>query len=284
MHLNKHAHFKLAAIGMGALLVVGRSSISAEEGRFVATLLPPYRRSWFWPIVAVPWLGLAVVVARPRARGTSERTHRRALREAAAQHRTAMKRAAAAGDAIRFHEAAGAALRERLGEMWKIAPDLADTLEESDNVLAMLRTLMDITEAETGVMKLDRTHVDLSELARDAIDVYQDVAEEKSIRLLTHLSSGVNVKADRIRLRQVIANLLDNAVKYTPAGGQVEVTTTHLEPWVSLEIKDTGVGIPFADLSRIWQRLYRADQPKRARIGPRAQPRQGHRRSSWWTG
>jgi hypothetical protein len=100
-----------------------------EEGRFVATLLPPYRRSWFWPIVAVPWLGLAIVVARPRARGTSERTHRRALREAVAQHRTAMKRAAAAGDAIRFHEAAGAALRERLGEMWKIAPDQITSAE-----------------------------------------------------------------------------------------------------------------------------------------------------------
>ncbi|HEY5281919.1 MAG TPA: BatD family protein [Polyangia bacterium] len=100
-----------------------------EEGRSVATLLPPYRRSWFWPVVAVPWLGLAIVFARPRARGFSERTHRRALRETVAQHRTAMKSAVAAGDAIRFHEAAGAALRERLGEMWKIAPDAITSAE-----------------------------------------------------------------------------------------------------------------------------------------------------------
>jgi hypothetical protein len=126
---------------------VGLRPNQIDEGRFVATLLPPYRRSWFWPVVAVPWLGLAIVVARPRARGTSERTHRRALRETVAQHRTAMKRAAAAGDAVRFHEAAGAALRERLGEMWKIAPDEITSAEaaarmgqDDEPIVAALRS------------------------------------------------------------------------------------------------------------------------------------------------
>jgi hypothetical protein len=118
-----------------------------DEGRFVASLLPAYRRSWFWPIVAVPWLGLGFVVVGPRVRGTSERTHRRALRETIAQHRAAMKRAAAAGDAIRFHEAAGAALRERLGELWKVAPDeitsaevAARTGQEDEPIVAALRS------------------------------------------------------------------------------------------------------------------------------------------------
>jgi hypothetical protein len=118
-----------------------------DEGRFVATLLPPYRRSWFWPVVAAPWLGLGIVLARPRARGTSERTHRRALRETVAQHRTAMKRAAAVGDAVRFHEAAGAALRERLGEMWKLAPDEITSAEaaarmgrDDEPIVAALRS------------------------------------------------------------------------------------------------------------------------------------------------
>jgi len=126
---------------------VGLRPNQVDEGRFVATLLPPYRRSWFWPIVAVPWLGLAFVVVGPRARGTSERTQRRALRETVAQHRTTMKRAAAAGDAIRFHEAAGAALRERLGEMWKIAPDQITSAEaaarmsvDDEPIVAALRS------------------------------------------------------------------------------------------------------------------------------------------------
>jgi signal transduction histidine kinase len=142
---------------------------------------------------------------------------------------------------------------------------LADTLEESDHVLAMLKTLMDISEAETGVMKLDRAHVDLGELARDAIDIYQHVAEEKGVRLLTHLAAGVKVMADAIRIQQVIANLIDNAIKYTPAGGQVEITTSYAEPWASVEIKDTGMGIAVEDQSRIWQRLYRADQSRSER-------------------
>ena len=103
--------------------VAGLRPNHIEEGTFVSTLLPPYRRAWFWPVVGVPWLGLAVAFARPRRRGASVRGRQKALRERLAQHRAAMKRAAAAGDAVRFHEAAGAALRGRLGEMWKIAPD-----------------------------------------------------------------------------------------------------------------------------------------------------------------
>jgi signal transduction histidine kinase len=142
---------------------------------------------------------------------------------------------------------------------------LADTLEESDCVLAMLKTLMDISEAENGVMKLDRSNIDLSELARVVLDVYQDVAEEKGIRILTHLANGVNVKVDAIRLRQAVANLIDNAIKYTPAGGQVEVSTARADSGVSLAVKDTGMGISAEDLPRIWQRLYRADQSRSER-------------------
>jgi hypothetical protein len=126
---------------------VGLRPNQIDEGRFVATLQPPYRRSWFWPVVAVPWLGMGIVFARPRARGTSERTHRRALRETVAQHRTAMKRATVAGDTIRFHEAAGAALRQRLGEMWKIAPDQITSAEaaarmgqDDEPIVAALRS------------------------------------------------------------------------------------------------------------------------------------------------
>jgi signal transduction histidine kinase len=164
----------------------------------------------------------------------------------------------------RLRTGAEVALRD-VADPQRVREALADTLEESDRVLAMLKTLMDITEAETGVLKLDRTHVDLSDLARDAIDVYQDVAEEKGVRLLTHLAIGMSLDADQTRLRQVIANLLDNAIKYTPAGGQVELSTTRTDAWVSLIVKDSGVGISTEDLPRIWQRLYRADQSRSER-------------------
>jgi signal transduction histidine kinase len=164
----------------------------------------------------------------------------------------------------RLRTGAEVALRD-VADPQRVRDALADTLEESDHVLAMLKTLMDISEAENGVMKLDRSNVDLSELARVVLDVYQDVAEEKGVRILTHLATGVNVKADAIRLRQAVANLIDNAIKYTPTGGQVELTTTRTEPWASLVVKDTGMGISAEDLPRIWQRLYRTDQSRSER-------------------
>jgi len=117
-----------------------------DEGRFVATLLPPYRRPWFWPVVTVPWLALTILVARPRERVASARIRRRALRETVAQHRMAMKRAAVAGDSVRFYEAGAAALRERLSETWKIAPDevtaaeAAARLGRDEPIVAILGT------------------------------------------------------------------------------------------------------------------------------------------------
>ncbi|MGA7742885.1 MAG: hypothetical protein WCE40_13695, partial [Polyangia bacterium] len=117
-----------------------------DEGRLVATLLPPYRRTWFWPVVTVPWLALTILAVRPRERAASARIRRRALRETVAQHRMAMKRAAVAGDSVRFYEAGAAALRERLSEAWKIAPDevtaaeAAARLGRDEPIVAILGT------------------------------------------------------------------------------------------------------------------------------------------------
>ena len=93
----------------------------------------------------------------------------------------------------------------------------------------------------------------------------QHVADERGVRLVTHLAAGVRVSGDPNRLRQAIGNLVDNAIKYTPAGGQVELTTARADPWASLTVKDSGVGISAEDLPRIWQRLYRADQSRSER-------------------
>jgi hypothetical protein len=94
-----------------------------DEGRFVANLLPPYRHTWFWPLVALPWLALAMVVARPYLRLPSSRVSRRAAGEAVARYRLEMKSALAGQDVLRFYEAAAAALRVRLGWLWQIPPD-----------------------------------------------------------------------------------------------------------------------------------------------------------------
>jgi hypothetical protein len=94
-----------------------------DEGRFVTTLQPPYRRSWFWPVAALPWLALVGVAVRGHVRLPASRAHRRALKETVAHHRLAMKSAVAAQDSLRFYEAAASGLRVRLGQRWRMSPD-----------------------------------------------------------------------------------------------------------------------------------------------------------------
>jgi heavy metal sensor kinase len=142
---------------------------------------------------------------------------------------------------------------------------LATCLEESDRILAMLDTLMDISEAETGTMRLSRADVQLEALVEETADLYDLVAEEKQITVQTTVTSGLSVFADRDRLRQVLANLWDNALKYTPPGGRIEVRAAREGDEVTIAVADSGPGIADHDLPRIWERLYRGDQSRAER-------------------
>lgn len=143
---------------------------------------------------------------------------------------------------------------------------LSDCLEESDRVLSMLTTLMDISEAETGTMKLNRQPVDLAKLAAEVAAVYEDTAEDAGVTLHTSVPDQLVVTADRDRLRQALANLVDNAIKYTPPGGRVDVEASRNDGGgVSIRVRDTGAGIPEHEIPRIWDRLYRGDQSRTTR-------------------
>ena len=142
---------------------------------------------------------------------------------------------------------------------------LADCLEEAEHVSEMLNTLMDISEAETGMMRLSIAPVDAGDILRDVQELYADVAEEKRIAIRVDAPESLSVLADRNRLRQVIANLLDNAVKYTPAAGQVTMSTRASGLEVTIEVEDDGPGISAEDLPHIWERLYRGDRSRSER-------------------
>ena len=157
------------------------------------------------------------------------------------------ERALASGDPATQHEA------------------LATCLEESERILGMLETLMDISEAETGTLRLSRTDVNVADVVREVASVYEDVAEDKQIAVTHDVADGLVVSADHDRLRQVLANLLDNAIKYTPPGGRVEIRARDDGPDVVVEVADTGAGIAEHDLPRIWERLYRGDQSRAER-------------------
>ena len=142
---------------------------------------------------------------------------------------------------------------------------LADSVEESDRVLTMLNTLMDVTEAENGMMRLRRTRSSVSELLEEVLEVYRVIAEERAIEIKANLNEECYADIDPNRMRQAFANLIDNAVKYTEPGGTVEVNCHRVAEGVRVTIRDNGIGIPLAEQSRIWDRLYRGDKSRSQR-------------------
>jgi signal transduction histidine kinase len=139
---------------------------------------------------------------------------------------------------------------------------LADCVEESERVLSLLNALLDVTEAEAGLMRLDRSPTDLAHMAAELVDAYSLTAEEKSLRLEIQAPSPVVVDVDPVRMRQVIANLLDNAVKYTPPGGQVGVRVDFEGDAARIEVRDNGPGVPEEERTKVWTRLYRGDRSR----------------------
>ena len=136
---------------------------------------------------------------------------------------------------------------------------LAQSMEESEQILAMLNTLMDISEAESGAMKLNLQDVRLLPIARECTELTQYIADGKNITITSTVPEDLSVTADSTRLTQALINLLDNAVKYTPDGGKVDVTAGVDGDWVTVTVNDTGNGIEANELEHIWDRLYRGD-------------------------
>jgi signal transduction histidine kinase len=154
------------------------------------------------------------------------------------------------------------ALRDSAEEKSRDA--LADSVEEADRVLTILNTLLDVTEAESGLMRLNLEPTDLCELVNDVAELYEYVAEEKNIKL-EKMCPPLVVKADKVRLRQVFANLLDNALKYTDTGGTVTIRGASFPGGARIEVQDSGAGIPLEEQPRIWERLYRGDKSRSQR-------------------
>ncbi len=137
---------------------------------------------------------------------------------------------------------------------------LADCLEESDRIDKLLNVLMDISEAETGSMKLALQPVSIPALILDSVELYRYVAEGKNIQIETEYPDDLTLRADWNRMRQVLANLLDNAIKYTDSGGKVQIKAFRLNEETVILMKDTGIGMTSEELPRIWDRLYRSDK------------------------
>jgi heavy metal sensor kinase len=143
----------------------------------------------------------------------------------------------------------------------------ASTIEECDRLLDMINTMLVISKTEAGVNKLDAQEMDIGAVVRDACELFQSPAEDKDIRLVCDVQGNFGISGDNRLIQRMIANLFDNAIKYTPAGGSVRVTVyPENNHSVAITVKDTGIGISDGNLSRIFERFYRCD-PSRSEAG-----------------
>ncbi|MCF6248610.1 MAG: HAMP domain-containing histidine kinase [Desulfobacula sp.] len=139
---------------------------------------------------------------------------------------------------------------------------LETNIEESDHILKILETIMDISEAETGVMNIDKKPVNLSVLIERIAEMYQLVAEEKEIRIKLSIPERIEIMIDHTKISQALANILDNAIKFTSSGGIITLQALHKNNQIIIKIQDTGIGIGKDELPKIWDRLYRGDQSR----------------------
>lgn len=149
---------------------------------------------------------------------------------------------------------------ERNSEQYREA--LQSCFENSERILKFLDNLTQIAEAENRSINIKYQLKSLGEMVREMMDLYEIAFEEKNIKVKQILIKNDQAYLDPNLIRRVIANLLDNAHKYSPEGGEVVIETYRTDKHVVLSVRDTGVGIPEKEQSLIWNRLYRGDKSR----------------------
>jgi PAS domain S-box-containing protein len=132
--------------------------------------------------------------------------------------------------------------------------------------LNLVGDLLMLTRVTAGTFEIDRTETDLTEIARATLDAARPAAEQAGVAMELHAPTPALVEGDEHRLAQVLENLVSNAIKFTPYGGSVSVTVDAGADWVTLEVSDTGIGIPEAELGRLFERMFRAEEAERRHI------------------
>jgi signal transduction histidine kinase len=138
----------------------------------------------------------------------------------------------------------------------------ASTIEECDNLIEMINTMLDITETEAGVGEFKIEKVDLSELILDACELFRPTANEKNINIITILPDKLHFQGDRNKLQRLVTNLLENSIKYTEPGGSVSISGSLDNGQINITFEDTGIGISEKNLSKIFERFYRCDRSR----------------------
>lgn len=136
-------------------------------------------------------------------------------------------------------------------------------VEESDRLVAIINSLLEIAEADAGVALLTKSDFDMAGMVQDAVELFRPVAEDRDIAFHLSVPSGPLIfTGDKGRLQRVVANLVDNALKYTEPGGRVLVSVEDERSQIKISVADNGSGINEHDLPHIFDRFYRADRSR----------------------
>jgi signal transduction histidine kinase len=115
--------------------------------------------------------------------------------------------------------------------------------------------------------EMTRETVDMSELTQETVHLLQPAAEKKGQQLTDEIRPGLELYGDRIKLNQILYNLMDNAIKYTPEGGRIHVSLKEEEGNLVWRVRDNGIGIPAEDQEHIFERFYRVDKARSRETG-----------------
>jgi heavy metal sensor kinase len=160
---------------------------------------------------------------------------------------------------------------EGIAQSHRLNPSLTDqigsALEETHRMSHIVENLLAISRLDAGEVKMDKTRLDLGQLAASTAEQMRLLAEEKLIQFRINVAANIHVEGDRSRLQQVIVNLIANAIKYTQEVGEVEVNVRADRGTAVLEVSDNGVGISAQALPHVFERFYRADKARSRNSG-----------------
>jgi len=149
----------------------------------------------------------------------------------------------------------------------EVSEILSQTLEETERLSQIVGQLMELAQLDSGEVKLEREVFNLTELVAGAVDQLQLLADDKQIQLHTELASPIAFKGDRYRVKQVLLNLIDNSIKYCPAGSQVCIRLFSNSRAAVLEVSDNGPGLETDSLRHVFDRFYRVEKARSRELG-----------------
>ena len=252
--------FALAGAGFGGLIMARRALVPLEKMTRRAEQITPDRLDERLPVDnpddELGQLGHVFNTTLDRLEGAFEQM-RRFTADASHELRTPLTAIRSVGEVRLQRSASADEYRETIGSM----------LEEVNRLTRLVENLLSISRADAGQVQLQRHALSAMGLVRECAGVLDVLVEEKAQRLRIEGDEEVSLTGDRVVLRQAVMNILHNAIKFSPVGGDISVSVTGGAEGARIRIEDSGPGIAEAERGKVFQRFYRTDKARNSETG-----------------